>query len=89
MKSWFLIFAIVLNVLKLSAQIKTTGQFIDSLFRSVNNTLSPGIAITILQNGKTVTKKAYGMANLEHEIAFTHNTPVRLGYSGAREFLLN
>ena len=87
MKSWFLIFAIVLNVLKLSAQIKTTGQFIDSLFRSVNNTLSPGIAITILQNGKTVTKKAYGMANLEHEIAFTHNTPVRLGYSGAREFM--
>ncbi len=27
------------------------------------------------------------MANLEHKASFTHDTPVRLGYSGAREFM--
>lgn len=75
--------------------LKTSGQPIDKIkldkqldtvFKSFN-TSSPGVAVSILQNGKLITKKAYGMANLEHKIKFSHQSPVRLGYSGGREFM--
>lgn len=59
---------------------------VDSVFKFLNQQ-TPGVAVTVLQNGKIILKKMYGMANLEHAIAFTHNTPVRLGYSGTREFM--
>lgn len=66
-------------------QLKLDKQ-IDKTFKSLNQK-TPGVAVTVLQNGKVIAKKSFGMANLEHTIAFTHNTPVRLGYSGAREFM--
>jgi CubicO group peptidase (beta-lactamase class C family) len=62
-------------------------KFIDSLFKPFNNTSSPGIAITVLQNGKVVAKKNYGMASLEHKVPFTHQSVVRFGYSDTREFM--
>lgn len=60
---------------------------IDSLFQSFNNQNSPGYAITVLQNGKVITKKTYGMANLEFVIPFSHNTIVGITYSEGREFI--
>ncbi len=60
---------------------------IDSVFKSFNNSNSPGVAVTVLQKGQVIAKKNYGMANLEHKIPFTHESPVRLGYSGGREFM--
>ncbi|MBX2895695.1 MAG: serine hydrolase [Cyclobacteriaceae bacterium] len=60
---------------------------IDSLFQSFNNQNSPGYAITVLQNGKVITKKTYGMANLEFGIPFSHNTIVGITYSEGREFI--
>ncbi|QNA45349.1 serine hydrolase domain-containing protein [Lacibacter sediminis] len=86
--------AIIFCILSLFS-LKTTAQAIDkiklnrqfdSVFKSLNQQ-TPGVAVTVLQNGKVIAKKNIGMANLEHAIAFTHNTPVRLGYSGAREFM--
>ncbi|MBL7739919.1 MAG: serine hydrolase [Chitinophagaceae bacterium] len=62
-------------------------RFVDSIFKPVANIISPGCAVTIIQNNKVVVKKAYGMASLEHKVAFTHNTVVRLPYSEAREFI--
>jgi hypothetical protein len=62
-------------------------KFIDRLFKRFNNTSSPGIAITVLQNGKIVAKKNYGMASLEHKVPFTHQSVVRFGYSDTREFM--
>lgn len=59
---------------------------LDSIFSSFNTT-TPGIAVTILKDGKVIAKKAYGMASLEHNAPFTHNTVVRLPYSEGREFL--
>jgi Beta-lactamase len=53
----------------------------------VNNTSSPGIAITVLQNGKIIARKNYGMASLEHKVPFTHQSVVRFGYSDTREFM--
>ncbi len=60
---------------------------LDSVFKSFNSRTSPGVAITILQNGKLIAKKTYGMASLEHKIPFTHNTVLRLPYSEGREFI--
>jgi CubicO group peptidase (beta-lactamase class C family) len=65
---------------------KTLDINLDSLFSSFNQN-TPGIALTVLQNGKVIAKKAYGMASLEHKAPFTHNTVVRLPYSEGREFL--
>ncbi|MES2649277.1 MAG: serine hydrolase domain-containing protein [Bacteroidota bacterium] len=59
---------------------------IDSIFKSFNQQ-TPGVAISIIQNGKLISKKTYGMANIEHKIPFSHQSPVRLGYSGSREFM--
>lgn len=60
---------------------------IDSLFKEFNNTSSPGYAITVLQNGKVITRKTVGMANLEFSIPFSHNTVVGITYSEGREFI--
>jgi CubicO group peptidase (beta-lactamase class C family) len=60
---------------------------IDSLFKEFNNTSSPGYAITIIQNGKVITKKDFGLANLEFKIPFNHNTVVTIPYSEGREFI--
>ncbi len=60
---------------------------LDSVFKSFNSKNSPGVAVTILQNGKLVTKKVYGMASLEHNVPFTHNSVLRLPYSEGREFI--
>lgn len=60
---------------------------LDSLFKEFNNTSSPGFAVTIIQNGKVITKKDYGLASLEHNVAFNHNTIVTIPYSEGREFI--
>lgn len=59
---------------------------LDSIFSSFNKN-TPGVAVTVLQNGKVLAKKAYGMASLEHSAPFTHNTVVRINYSEGREFI--
>jgi len=58
---------------------------LDSIFSYLNKN-TPGVAITVFQNGKAIAKKNYGMANLEHGIPFTHQSAVRLVYSFGREF---
>jgi CubicO group peptidase (beta-lactamase class C family) len=45
---------------------------VDSLFAAWNNPQSPGCAVGVSQNGRTVLSRAYGSANLEHDIP---NTP--------------
>lgn len=53
--------------LKLSAQIcEHKNQQLDSLFLSWNQPNHPGGAIGIMQNGKVVYSKAFGLANLEY-----------------------
>ncbi len=43
---------------------------IDPLFKQFNNT-SPGCAVGVEQNGKTLFSKGYGLADLEHDIPLT------------------
>jgi CubicO group peptidase (beta-lactamase class C family) len=83
-------FLVSLSSLWLSAQpinkIKLDKK-IDSLFQAFNNKNSPGCAITIIQDGKVLAKKAYGMASIELQVPFSHRSVVRIGYSEAREFI--
>ncbi len=91
MKRIFLLSAILFFSMPSPAQPspdkQTLEQKIDSLFQRINNDRSPGVAITVIQDGKIIASKDFGMANLEHKASFTHQIPVRLGYSGAREFM--
>ncbi|MGH9949277.1 MAG: hypothetical protein ACRD6X_19060, partial [Pyrinomonadaceae bacterium] len=54
---------------------------IDSVFASISNNSSPGCAVTVIQNGKVIAKKDYGMASLELNVPFTHRSVVRMPYS--------
>jgi CubicO group peptidase (beta-lactamase class C family) len=68
-----------------SANLKLEKK-LDSIFSSFNKS-TPGVAVTVLQNGKVIAKKAYGMASLEFGVPFKHHTLVRMPYSEGREFI--
>ena len=57
---------------------------LDSIFNPFNTKTSPGCAIIVLQNGKPISKKAYGMASIELQVPFSHQSVVLIGYSEAR-----
>lgn len=46
---------------------KGLGQKIDSLFASLDATNSPGVAVTVIENGKVIATKAYGLASIASE----------------------
>lgn len=60
---------------------------LDSIFSSFSNKQSPGFALTIIENGKVIARRDYGMASIELNVPFNHNTVVRLPYSEGREFI--
>ncbi len=47
---------------------------VDSLFAHLNKTTSPGLAVLVVQDGRVLLRKGYGMANLEHQIPVTPST---------------
>jgi len=56
--------------LKMQAQINDSLYTkVDELFKEYNNTSSPGCALAILQDGKMLYEKYYGMSNLEYNLA--------------------
>lgn len=59
---------------------------IDSIFADVSNN-DPGCAVTVIQNGEILTRRSYGMANIENNVPFTHQSVLRMPYSEAREFI--
>lgn len=81
--------ALLLNVCSFGqTAVKKTAldQHIDSLFSFLNKN-TPGVSVTVMKDGKILAKKAYGMASIELQVPFTHQTVVRIGYSEAREFI--
>lgn len=46
---------------------------IDQLFSGYNSQ-TPGVAVTVVKDGKTVFKKGYGVANIEHDVPITTKT---------------
>ena len=48
---------------------------VDEIFAKWDRTNSPGCALSVMQGGKIVYKRAYGMANLDHDVILTTDTP--------------
>ena len=55
------------------------GVRVDSMFAAWNNPQSPGCAVGVAQNGRTLVSRAYGSANLEHDIPNTPETVFEAG----------
>ncbi len=48
---------------------------VDEIFAKWDRTDSPGCALSAMQGGKIIYKRAYGMANLDHDVILTTDTP--------------
>lgn len=57
----------------------TIEEKLDAQLHYLNQEALPGCAIGIIQNGKTLLSKGYGLANLEHQIAFGPETVSDIG----------
>ena len=57
----------------------------DALFEKWNSTRSPGCAVGVLQDGKVLVEKGYGMASLEYQLPITARSRFYLG-STSKEF---
>lgn len=84
---YILIYGNLIFVLNVTAQINSADQVrIDSLFEQWNNKDSPGAAIGIIENGKLIYTRGYGMADLEHDIPITASSVFYLG-SVSKQFV--
>ena len=71
-KTTILIFGILTFSLNVTAQFSSDHLVeIDSLFHQWDSENSPGVAIGVVQNGRLIFTKGYGMADLEHDIPIT------------------
>lgn len=55
------------------ASIPAAAQ-VDALFARWDSTASPGCAVAVMQDGRIVHERGYGMANLEHGVPITPDT---------------
>lgn len=72
-------------VLPAARQVHAQNQFprtarIDSAFAAWNSTTSPGCAVGISEGGRITMSRAYGMADLEHDVP---NTPTTIFEAGS------
>ncbi|HAQ61087.1 TPA: aminopeptidase [Candidatus Delongbacteria bacterium] len=58
---------------------------IDALFTQYDNADTPGCAVGVIQNGKFIYKKSFGMANLDYDIPITADSKFDIG-SAAKQF---
>ena len=75
------VIALIIIPALLSSLMKTSGdktEAMDALFQDYARPGVPGASVVVIDNGKVVFKKAYGLANLESKIAATTNTNYRL-----------
>ena len=64
---------------------KSIEDKIDLIFKDYNNSSTPGISVGLVQNGKLIFSKGYGMADLEHNIP-VDNTSVFSLASVSKQF---
>jgi CubicO group peptidase (beta-lactamase class C family) len=81
MKKSLILLLIVFLPLAVFAQRTPVNSFthadfarVDSIFQEFNRKDSPGCAAAVIDNGKVIYKKGYGMANLEHNIPISPHT---------------
>ncbi len=56
----------------------STAAFMDGLFLDFNQPLSPGASVMVIQDGKPIFAKGYGLAEIERQIPCRTNTNFRL-----------
>ena len=69
---------IVLSLMVVSAYADEKTDKVDKLFSQWDTDKTPGAAIAIIQNGKIIYEKGYGMANLEHDIPLSPDSVFRI-----------
>jgi CubicO group peptidase (beta-lactamase class C family) len=57
----------------------TAAAEVDRVFAQYASATSPGCAVGVAQDGRTILSKAYGMADLEHDVAATPATVYEAG----------
>lgn len=88
------VFALILSCCALAlAQSPDARSRVDGVFARFNSKTSPGCAVGVSLKGDTVLSAAYGMADLEHEVAITPETVFEPGsvtkqFTAAALFLL-
>jgi CubicO group peptidase (beta-lactamase class C family) len=69
-----------------SKQNTSLSSQVDTLFAPWNTPTSPGCALAVIQKGRTLYKRGYGMADLEHNIPITRETVFYIG-STSKQFV--
>src|SRR5215471_15881268 len=83
----YLLFILAILTLNVDGQLGTADQTrIDELFKTWNNSTSPGAALGIVKDGKLVYTKGYGRADLEHDVPITDSTIFYIG-SVSKQFV--
>ena len=54
----------------------------DAVLREMKRTHIPGVSVLVIQDGKIVKEKGYGLANVEHNVPVTANTVFQSGSVG-------
>lgn len=62
-----------------SAAGKVGIEALDTLFQSVNRSDAPGIVVGVAHKGRPVYRRAFGLASIEHGVANTPQTRMRIG----------
>ena len=75
----------LIAVLAVFVSADTKTKKVDELFAKWDSTISPGVALAIIQDGEIIYARGYGMANLEHNIPITSKTVFRIG-STSKQF---
>jgi CubicO group peptidase (beta-lactamase class C family) len=78
LQSWFFLFLFTFSLTWGFAQPTDTLRQMDLLFAAWNNA-TPGIAVTITRNGTPLYAKAFGLADLEHNVPNTTETIFECG----------
>ncbi len=63
----------------------SVAEKVDSLIKPYNNPVTPGGVLLVMRDGAIVFEKAFGMANLQHDVPFTLNTKSNIG-STSKQF---
>lgn len=64
---------------KVEASTQSIGQQLDALFAPWSRTDEPGLVVGVVKDGALIYRRAFGMASLEHGVANTPTTRMRIG----------
>jgi CubicO group peptidase (beta-lactamase class C family) len=69
-----IVFALTASAASAQDAAAPQAERVDALFGHLNKTPSPGIAVSVVKDGKVVFRQGYGLASLEHRVPITPST---------------